>query len=398
MLLYIFLDHTSLLQNRLTTAREKKSASAMLISFGIFLLAILIAESICYGFFAYGWFVCSSFGLFSMWVFVRLAMRNKIKEIKILTLVTLGALCIGAYSGAAFLEEESARNIIRDLTAGGGQNIWLERDALRSGVGGFGFVYSIGLLAPALLYAGICAKNWIFRIFCWVSCYIFSIYSYRAGFSILIASAVYGYVCYLTSFVIPNFKRYRTVMRAIIIFILAATLFPKIVSFGVSPLSTLAYSLENDNYTSRLLSIAEGISGGSDEYALYRTGLMWKSWRVFLQHPFIGAANTSLRYEIGGHSFFFDHLAMSGLLGFLPYPIFIYFYSRYLKLVLYPVSRRAQILISTYVYMFFLCTFLNPLNSLIVWSSLFLLLPGISLFFSDVKINGKVNEIQKNTP
>jgi hypothetical protein len=368
-----------------TDHKEHAASVRMLASSCLFFLTYMLVEIFYYHEFSSGWLICSTFGLFYMWVFTRLALENKVMEIKILTLVTLTALFIGGYTSQSYLATEENQNIVRSITGGTASDMDVNA-AVYAGVGGYGFVYSVGMLAPALFYAGLRSKSLI-RWFFWMCGCFLMLNAYRAGFSILMATIVLGLTCYTLSFGIRTTVGYRLTAMFLVMFVLLVTLNPQVATFMVSPLLSIANSLGNDNYIFRLTSVADSITGSGDDYAVYRTGMMWKSWGAFLQSPIYGVSEAS--QLIGGHSFFFDYLAMGGLVAFLPYPFFIYFYIKYLRLVVYPLSRSARVLIETYLFMFIFCTFMNPLNSATVWASFFLILPGISLFFFDSRLNGK---------
>lgn len=337
-----------------------------------------------------GWMVCFVMGLFSLFVFIQLASENRVREIKILTCCYLASLLLASFQGSSYLASEYNQNIIRAATAGNIDDKEVMA-ALDSGVGGFGFVYSLGLLIPGLFYSFFKIKN-MMRWVLLVGALFGVLYVYRAGFAILMVVLLFGLIWHALSALCGSYQNYRIIMMAMIVFLLAVTIIPGFAAFLASPLIALADVVGNENYVFRINSMVDSISGGGDDYALNRTGLMWRSFNIFLAHPFWGASRETAPW--GGHSFFFDYLAAGGLLFFIPYPLFFIAYTKYMKTIIYPLSPSAKRLIETYFYMYVTVTFLNPLNSYIVWASFFFVLPGLTLFYKDSLLNRPVYQLQ----
>ena len=375
------------------SARERNAGFFALLGLAVFFLSYFLASSWVYGGVNYGWLSVAIFAFFTFWVFIRLVAENKVREIKVLALVALGAIFVAAVMGAFFLGDEMNQDVLRNATGGlaSDEEVMAAREA---GVGGFHNTYAVGLLAIPILYAGFRVKGKLKFLF-WTVSFFSVVYAYRAGFSILMTTIWFGMMLCLWAIVIKKFGYFRCVAVAGLVLLLFLTLYPTIFSFASKPFAALAEMTENPNYSMRLTSIAEALDGNLDEYAVKRTRLLWVSWYKFLENPVFGINPDSARL-IGGHSFIFDYLAIGGLFFFLPFPFFFYYYTKYLKVVIYPLSPNSRYLIETYFYMYIMCTLLNPLSATLVWTGFFLVLPGLSLFFSDSMLNQK-NRRRGNT-
>ncbi len=361
---------------------ERRVTVRLLVSFVLFFSAYMVADTLCYREFNNTYFVPQVFGLFYIWLFHSLISENKIREIKILTLVSIGAMLIASLMGVTYLGDELNRDIIRDMTGGGVDDIDAAHANL-SGIGNFGFVYSLGLLVPAMAYAAICVKKLSIRVLFWISALAFFLYAYRSGFTILMVTVLAGFVFFSGACFFPKYSYYKWVLWLCVVLLISATLYPSFGNIVVSPLESLGYLTDNKNYLERLESIVDAIQGTSvDAYALDRTDRYWMSWKVFLRHPFFGADLEAAAF-MGGHSFVFDFLAKGGVFSFSFLIIFIFNYTKYLKVIVYPCSKYAQFLVEIYFLMVTIVCILNPLCSAIVYCCLFFMLPGMSLFFKD---------------
>ena len=370
---------------------EKRAGFFSLLGALGFFLSYLVISSQARDEFNYGWFANLVFSLFYLWTFIRLAAENKVNEIKVLALVTLSVILISAFMGTRFLSEEANRDMIR-LVTGSQISIEEENSVLAAGAGWFATVYSIGLLSVPITYAIFRVRWRIKVVFSTIS--LFSLlYAYRAGFSILISVIGAGMMLCLLSAVIKRIQLFHLFAIAALCTLVYLTINPSVFSFLAGPVSSLAEMTDNPNYAMRLTSIAEALGGNLDQYAVSRTGLLWVSWREFLKSPLVGGA--SGWEAIGQHSFIFDYLAMGGIFFFLPFLFFFYSYTKYLKIVVYPLSPSSRYLIEVYFYMYIMCVILNPLTSTLLWNGFFLTLPGVSLFFTDSKLN-KENITRRN--
>lgn len=380
MLMYVVLSLVHL-DRRFTQQREIRAARWSLIGFVLYSAVYILLQWRYYGSFFNQVFVAHVFGLFSLWVFIALATENKVKEIKVLVMVVLGALLVAALMGGLYLGDEINKDIIRAMTAGEGANADVA-EAHLSGVGGYGTVYSLGLLVPALFYSATQIKNLYLKLFVCVTGLASFVYVLRAGFSIIVAVIFISLLFYIGAFLFKNQKIHLLMQWIIIALLLFTTLNPQVLKIFASPLTTIVGIIDNPNYTARLTSILDVTSGISgDDYALNRTGLMWVSWRAFLSSPIYG-----VQYgvgAIGGHSFIFDYLAQGGLLYFMVLPLCVYLYFQYMKIAVFRLSRRVRGLIVSYSMSVLLVCLLNPLNSSVVYNTLFFLLPGLTLFYKN---------------
>jgi hypothetical protein len=384
MLLYVVLS--LIRRNRqFMTNTEHHVTVRLLVSYSLFSIAYLAADMLCLGELNNNYFVSQVFGLFYMWVFCSLFAARKVREIKVLTLITLGALLLASIMGASYLSGGGNRDVIRDMT-GGGVNDYAVIDANLAGVGNFGSAYSIGLLAPALGYAFMRSRGLALRALLGVSALYFLLYAYRSGFSILMGAIFVGTAGYLGTLIFRNYTHYRLLPWICVILVLMITLFPTVGGRFSSSLSKVVFLTGNENYQLRVEAVVDAVEGSSTSYAVDRASRYWMSWGAFVENPILGWTRKS-NTLMGGHSLILDFLAKGGVVLFCFLPIFVFAYNKYMKTMIYPSSRRSRILIEIYLVMVTMVCLLNPLTSPTVYASLFILLPGMSFFFNDSVFN-----------
>lgn len=191
-------------------------------------------------------------------------------------------------------------------------------------IGGFKFVYTLVLFIPLLIG---CIKNkmkgtliYIFTLLLFIVAIIETQY----------AAAVLLALVSLILFAAPrNFTKQKT--RVFLILIGIVLLFGRV--FLLSLLSFIAGKTDSQLISERFADISNIISGGevnsggTDVEA--RASLYQKSIDSFLNSPLIGNWDYS---SIGGHSFFFDNIALYGLIGVIAYMlIWTTIYKIYLK-------------------------------------------------------------------
>lgn len=132
---------------------------------------------------------------------------------------------------------------------------------------------------------------------------------------------------------------------------------------GFEDYSGKVEDLLESNQTGQLAGEVEG-----------RVGLYRVSFNSFMENPFFGDVNA----KIGGHAYFLDKLALSGLIGFLP----LFF------AILYMVKDCAKILIGKYQMVYYICIlglvilgFLKNMAGMDYWLFSFFYIPYI-LFYN----------------
>lgn len=372
----------SLARYRARVKSEHALAVRMMIGFVLYAVSFLILQALANPDLFYTTFVVHVFAFFFLWVFVFLASDNRIREIKILALIEIVSLGVTASMGATFLSEETNREILRGAAAGMA-NMEDLRDAAMSGAGGYSSVYAVGLVVPALVYVGLNTRKWVRWLFFAVAGFA-TVYCQRAGFSIILVVIGFGFVLVAVAKIVRDRFLFHLVALLNLTLLLTMSLYPDVGKFLLAPLGLLAKVTDNPFYKMRIDSIIDSISGGGgNEYALERIGTMWASFQSFCQAPLFGSTFSNKDLFVGGHSLIGDYLAQGGLFFFSFFVGFFVLYCKYMKFVVFPVSRSAFFLLGLFSYMFLMCTLLNPLNSSTVWGFFFLVIPGLTFYFRD---------------
>ena len=245
--------------------------------------------------------------------------RGKYKELLFLNAIICFALIYGSIAYASF-EVGSYRG---QRLGVGGETIeqTLNRlDRASSGVVNYGGIYGMMMMVVAMVrYYKFIPWKWRFVDLLLVAVFCFGIY--RGAYSTATAVTVAGsiFVIFLNLIRIHDRKIHRLLIAFSVIFVICVA-YPSV----LSPLSGLfgtaaeAFPPESD-YAIRLQSIAEALQGYEDTYAVQRADLYWGSLKTFCSHPIFGFRFYQLLFDenyqafIGGHSYFFDAFAATGL-------------------------------------------------------------------------------------
>jgi O-antigen ligase len=324
--------------------------------------------------------------LFPLMVF-HISIRNgRLRELRLLTL--FGFFCLATAAGMTILGETAVEGGSRALTAAGGGHVdpSLVDAALDAGIGGFGPVYGIGLLVFPVLYC-ITFMPWLLKVFFACIMLLSLAMVYSAGYSILIIGIVLAGAVYLVARSGAKLLTLKILGVVLVMSLVTAVANPRIMKFSLTPLQRLGNLIGKQEYQYRLDSIIDAVSGKRGTYATFRTDLYWRSWEVFLRHPFFGIGSydyrsTAIKDNIGGHSLLLDILGRSGVFGLSIFICFLVCHSRYLR-VMSPLLLGCAWWPSYYIFMFSAgaVALINPLSGIQVFSDLLLFIPTLPLFF-----------------
>jgi len=185
------------------------------------------------------------------------------------------------------------------------QEMALYNTYVSSNIGGFTFIYELVLIMPLFVYLTKSKKlNSIIGIL--IIAFI--------GVTIVKAQYTTALIMYVVSLLVLCVPKINT-KKMMIIVAVALVLIIANISFFAEFFDELSASVESDVFSARFEYIsdvlggeASDVEGTGDRISLYK-----KSWNTFLDTWFLG--NWSGK-EIGGHSFFFDTLAIYGFVGF----------------------------------------------------------------------------------
>ena len=241
-------------------------------------------------------------------------------------------------------------------------------------VGGFGFSYCMGFMAPYIT-TYIDRTDWKGKyvvITCVVILFIFGIYTQYTTLLLLSIIFIYYVLIVLGK---PSLKKIIVLVTllALIIF------FRPIVLFIASKIPFTA--LSSHFYDIYYMLGAEGDTG--------RTMMYESTLRVFMQNPIFGAdlTNSSNLYIVNhSHSTFFGRLAEGGLLGvILNYGMLYMMFKSYIQVI------DNKYIKPTFIFLLVL-SILNPITSPEIFISSFMLIPMMEYLFVNKEENYGIKE------
>jgi len=188
------------------------------------------------------------------------------------------------------------------------------------GISGYSIIYSIVIIMP-FFYLSILKSRAIYRLI-FISFTLLLIYFiYNAAYTIALFALVFGFLLY--SLLITQSK--------IKIFLLPLMLLLVIVFVDKSVMyNTLVFLSENIKIPQIALRLNElaDFTFRNDTISsdtLYRLSLYQQSIDAFIKYPITGISIFNSSYPLSGHSAFLDILGGTGLLGFIPYLLFLWY-------------------------------------------------------------------------
>lgn len=263
---------------------------------------------------------------------------NKHRELKFLTFwVFLGIIVAGLMSmrGMNVAGLEGARALVGTQA----QEITAEREdmiiqAATLGLGDYRYVYMSAWLFGMMMMTFTMAKTVkvkILAIFVAMACII----SVKMGGLGTPAFILGVSVCIYLAWRMCHSRRIVKVVGYSLVIAIALYFAAPIVYRPLSaPLRYIAENMQEGSIKSRVMLAADSFLG-DDNYARERARLQLISWATFCKYPILGEGMYYFEYgktpknRAGGHSLILDRLAMSGIVGFLPFVFFLYYLSRY---------------------------------------------------------------------
>ena len=218
----------------------------------------------------------------------------------------------------------------------------------KQGLGGFGLTYSLVFFIPLLIYWINHAKKKAFAIALLILTSINILLSgYTTAFLLIVLA-----LCLYIFFKLNSYQK-----TFLVIFLVFFVIFQKY--FLPDFLYYLSELFGSKQMAEHLVEIADILAGEASLFDLGRVDLLEKSWEMFLTNPLFGGKFVSENFEIGGHSTFMDILGTNGLLGFVPYCLFLYFFHKQVKTqIKNPLTQRIWVIETI---LFFALQVLNPI-------------------------------------
>lgn len=246
-------------------------------------------------------------------------------------------------------------------------------------VAGYGFVYGILILIPALIgslksLSGALSKFLVSIVFALSIALVF-----LANYTIAI-------IMLLLALTLPflHIKR-RGVLMLPLLFVLLIILYPFLNELLISVLTFIGELSPSIRTAGRMDRLTDYLSRGSDFQSLTgRTALFGNSLRSFFSSPLIGVgAYYSSWPTIGNHAQFIDDLGRYGLLGALPFFVFMFRVLQKSYVSLGNIKNRTNFVDSCLL--FCILGFLNPILTNNIVFSVFFVLP---VLYKNIQISG----------
>jgi hypothetical protein len=323
--------------------------------------------------------------LFPLVIFHLSICNDRLRELRFIILIII--ICLVIASIMTITGENVLEGASRSLTGSTAENAnWSDvHTAAELGVGGYFYIYGIGLLIMPLLYGMSfmsVGRKIFFSLFIALGC----LAVYQAMYSILwIALALAGALTALTKMGLKQrvINQFGVVCLVTLIIVSAS---PQVLGFIAKPLQRIGDISKKQTYQSRINSIADALSGDGETYVDTRTSLYWESLNVFLEYPIFGCGDKAYVSKsgkrIGGHSTIFDTLGTYGLFGLTIYLLIFICHYRYMRrIVSIAIGYKWWPLYYIFIIPSCAIMFINPLTGYIFVSNLMLTIPSTLLFF-----------------
>ncbi|MCR5752151.1 MAG: hypothetical protein K6G91_09315 [Kiritimatiellae bacterium] len=257
-----------------------------------------------------------------LYVFHYTVSRLKINELRFLNVIILISLAYGCFASAS-MDIGAYRNM--GVVAGTARETMMDTverlEYASSGVSNYGDVYAMTFIIVGLMaVVRYCKMQWK-SFYVALSC-LFFYGIYKAAFTtgLAVALATVALVLFLRACNVKG-RRFKVLLSLYAFCFVVAVAFPTILSpfTGLAKALAIVFEPISHEYSLRLYSIAEASSGYKDTYAVQRAQLYWNSLDAFVHRPLFGFRlnqilfHSDMNMTFRGHSYFFDSLAMGGI-------------------------------------------------------------------------------------
>lgn len=289
---------------------------------------------------------------------------------KMVTVLGLCIIIVTALLTLQILERDSqaVRNMVGYTIKGSNAKI---QTYLQQGIASFGLVHAFPFLCPLLVLNIKSAKNYLFRALALAVILVAYFMLLKASFGtpLLLATAAIALAFLLTKNQMLN----MVIVICMVVF-LFMTMNKNLLVYALEEAQELAFSKTpviskkiDDIVASIKFNKSRGeISGREKVYA--------KSWSTFFSSPLWGSFDKS---DAGGHAYFPDRLAYFGLLGTVPFFLFLYFT---LKRSYMLINSKVRLHFLLSVGVFIMLGLLKNITGVENFLYLFVFIPGLALF------------------
>lgn len=316
-----------------------------------------------------------------------LLVTNRYRELKFLTCwIFIGVIIAGLMGLRGFGVEglEGARSLVgtgaKELTA---ERIDKIIQTATFGLGDYRYVYMCSWLFGILLMTCAMVKTVLLRLMLLMIAIACVISVRMGGLGTPVIIMIVEMIIFIIWYCLRKSRRVVKVLGyALVVGIAMYFVTPIVYRPFAIPLKYVAEHMEEGSVKTRISLLAESF-WGDDNYTRERARLQLISWYTFCRYPILGEGMYHFEYgevpknEIGGHSLVLDRLAKSGIIGFLPFIIFIFWLGKYYEDISRVRFRKDWLAIPamfTTVYIF--SSIANPTFG--IPNVIYIVLPGIA--------------------
>ena len=311
---------------------------------------------------------------------------NRYKELKFLTFwIFLGLILAGLMSARGMGTEglEGARSFVgtgaKELSA---ERIDTMIQSAMIGLGDYRYVYMCAWVFGMMLFAFVMVKTYILKIMTLgigISCAI-SVKMGGLGTPVIIMGV--SLIMFAVWYLFKSRRLLKIMGYSLIVLISLYFVAPIVYRPLVYPLRYIAENMDDGSVKKRVEMLADAFLG-DDNYAVERTRLQLISWETFCQYPIFGEGMYHFEYgkapknKIGGHSLVLDRLAKSGIIGFLPFIMFLYYLGKYYENVSRSRFRKDWLAIPTmFIGLYVFSSIANPTFG--IPNVVYIIIPGLA--------------------
>ena len=246
----------------------------------------------------------------------------------------------------------------------------------RLGVCEYGFPHAVPIIIPGIM---VLIKNKtikpFFRILFFGVLVIGLFLVFISGVTTSLILSLFGF---LASIVIDENRSTKNVRNLIILTVFLSPLLNDNVMLRVLQTSE-RFIPEENKILGKIINMEESIKSESGNKSLQSREVRYQmSLEAFAKNPLLGVNDDSL---IGGHSAFLDRLAAFGLLGIIPYLLFIFYF---VKRLFKRIPERSRLFFFIGMAGFIIMMTAKNMSNIYVWLYSFCFLPGLLVLNNNV--------------
>lgn len=297
--------------------------------------------------------------------------NHDIYGLKLVTLIGLFVAGITSVLTIIIVINSNNSDVVRDMVANSDINYVLKYQ--KRGMASYDMIHSLPFIYSLLVVHLKTKRKFIFKIFSLMLILMTFCMIIKSSFATPLILSVF---VIFFSIVISKNQILNFLFGIIIVLCCLIYLNENLV---ISGLKTIQPIFQETRIARKIDDIVLSIKHESAEGSVARLDTTKMSWNAFLESPFWGNMD---KEKAGGHSFILDRLAYFGIIGIIPFVVFLSLvFKRHFNFM--NKNIRVYYLLSLFVFILLGC--LKNLGGVEPFLYLFVFLPGISSFISPAK-------------